>query len=124
MLLDQPLFLEGLTGLFLFLFDDFAKRLPILIVREQTGSAHARLIFGIGAYLGERGFEIYLRFRREVRRSGESAILGGFELIAKLVHGWDVRAELITILGCNGEASRALHTQEVEIGRASCRERV
>ena len=36
LLLDQPLFLEGLTGLFLFLFDDFAKRLPILIVREDV----------------------------------------------------------------------------------------
>ncbi len=49
MLLDQPLFLEGLAGLFLFLFDDFAKRLPVPIVGEQTGSAYARLIFRIGA---------------------------------------------------------------------------
>lgn len=49
MLLDQPLFLEGLAGLSLFLFDDFAKRLPVLIVGEQTGSAYARLIFRIGA---------------------------------------------------------------------------
>ena len=108
MLPDQPLFLEGLAGLFLFLFDDFAKRLPVPIVGEQTGSAYARLIFRIGAYFGERGFKIRLRFRREVRRRGESAILGGFELIAKLVHGRDVRAELIAILGCNGEAARAL----------------
>ena len=49
LLLDQPLFLEGLAGLFLFLFDDFAKRLPVPIVGEQTGSAYARLIFRIGA---------------------------------------------------------------------------
>ena len=94
----------------------FAKRLAILKVGEQSGPAYARLIFRVGAYLGKRGFEIGLSFRGEVRRGGKATILGGFELIAKLVHGRDIGAELIAILGCNGEAACALHTQDVGCG--------